>query len=62
MKKTYIKPTTFVVEIKQRCSILNGSQVETLTDNADLNLVGEGDVPGRSRAAEFDDGEWFDEE
>ena len=62
MKKTYIKPNTFVVEINQRSSILTGSKVETLTDNADLNLIGEGDVPGRSREAFFDDGEWFEEE
>jgi hypothetical protein len=60
MKKTYIKPTTFVVEIKQMNSILNGSKVEELYDNADLNLFGEGDVPGRSREAFFDD-EWFEE-
>jgi hypothetical protein len=61
MKKKYIKPTTFVAEIKQRCSILNASKVETLTNNTDLNLFGEGDVPGRSREAFFDDGEWFEE-
>ena len=62
MKKTYIKPTTFVVEIQQKCGILNASEVVNLTDNVDLNLVGAGDVAGRSREAEFDDGEWFEEE
>ena len=61
MKKTYIKPTMFVVEIKQRSHLLQASKVEELTDNADLNLFGEGDVPGRSREAFFDDAEWFEE-
>ena len=60
MKKKYLKPTTKVVEIKQRSHLLAGS-VKGLTNNADLKLKGAGNVAGRGREAEFDDGEWFEE-
>ena len=59
MKKKYLKPTTKVVEIKQRSHLLQASRV---TNNVGLKLGGANNVAGRSREAEFDDGEWFDEE
>ena len=61
MKKNYIKPTTKVVEIKQRTHLLQASGIQTLGNNANLKLKGAGNVAGRGRAAEFDDGEWFEE-
>ncbi len=61
MKKNYIKPTTKVVEIKQRSHLLAGS-IKGFTNNANLKLGGPKNVSGRSREAEFDDGEWFEEE
>ena len=60
MKKNYIKPTTKVVEIKQRSHLLQ--QASRVTNNVGLKLGGPKNVSGRSREAEFDDGEWFDEE
>ena len=64
MKKTYIKPTMFVVEIKQRSHLLQASKVVELTDNAGLGLGGSdegvGEIVLRGRAASFDD-EWFEE-
>ena len=59
MKKNYIKPTTKVVQVKQRTHLLQASRV---TNNVGLNLGGPKNVSGRSREAEFDDGEWFEEE
>ncbi len=61
MKKNYIKPTTKVVEIKQRTHLLQASGIQNLGNNANLKLKGAGNVAGRGRAAEFDDGEWFEE-
>ena len=61
MKKNYIKPTTKVVEIKQRTHLLQASEVKTLGNNVNLKLKGANNVAGRGRAAEFDDGEWFEE-
>ena len=60
MKKNYIKPTTKVVEIKQRTHLLQ--QASRVANNVGLKLGGPKNVSGRSREAEFDDGEWFDEE
>ena len=59
MKKNYIKPTTKVVQVKQRTHLLQASRV---TNNVGLKLGGPKNVSGRSREDEFDDGEWFDEE
>ena len=60
MKKNYLKPTTKVVEIKQRSHLLQ--QASGVINNVGLKLSGASNVAGRSREAEFDDGEWFDEE
>ena len=62
MKKNYIKPTTKVVQVKQRSHLLAGSGIQNFGNNVNLKLKGANNVAGRSREAEFDDGEWFDEE
>ena len=61
MKKNYIKPTTKVVDIKQRTHLLQASGIQTLGNNVNLKLGKASNVAGRGRAAEFDDGEWFEE-
>ena len=61
MKKNYIKPTTKVVQVKQRTHLLQASGAKYLRNNVNLNLGGKSNVAGRGREAEFDDGEWFDE-
>ena len=62
MKKNYIKPTTKVVQVKQRTHLLQASGIQNFGNNVNLKLKGASNVAGRSREAEFDDGEWFDEE
>lgn len=44
MKRKYFKPTTIVVELQQRCMTpASGGtpQVETITSDADVELVGD---------------------
>ena len=60
MKRKYIIPDAVVVEIKSS-SIICVSQITGINDNADLDLFGGGDVPGRSHEAWFSDDEWFEE-
>ena len=53
MKRKYITPDAFGVEVRQECL-----QVASITGNAELDLGGGGDVPGRSHEAWFSDDEW----
>ena len=52
MKRKYIKPTTFVAEMKSS-GIICASKVVDITSNEELIIGGEGDVPGRSLEAVF---------
>lgn len=61
MKKQYNQPIVKVVQVKQRTHLLQASGIQNFGNNANLKLKGAGNVAGRSRAAEFDDGEWIEE-
>lgn len=61
MKKQYNQPIVKVVQVKQRTHLLQASGIQNFGNNANLKLKGPGNVAGRGRAAEFDDGEWFEE-
>ncbi len=61
MKKQYNQPIVKVVQVKQRTHLLQASGIQNFGNNVNLKLKGANNVAGRSREAEFDDGEWFDE-
>ena len=61
MKKQYNQPIVKVVQVKQRTHLLQASGIQNFGNNVNLKLKGANNVAGRGRAAEFDDGEWFEE-